>query len=59
MNHIATSFNKYNHIFLFHAFVLIGGLLPFPFASVLLAWFYWYTKEAERTGNYQNKPVGR
>ena len=44
MNHIATSFNKYNHIFLFHAFVLIGGLLPFPFASVLLTWFYWLYK---------------
>ena len=63
MNHIATSFNKYDHIFLFHAFVLIGGLLPFPFASVLLAWFYWLYKggrknrelseQACRTLNFQ------
>lgn len=48
MNHIATSFNGYNHIFLFHAFVLIGGLLTFPFASVLLAWFYWLYKGGRR-----------
>ncbi len=44
MNHITTNFNEYNHIFCFHICILIGGLLPFPFASVLLAWFYWLYK---------------
>lgn len=44
MNHIDTKPNGYNHIFLFHVCILIGGLLPFPFASVLLPWFYWLYK---------------
>lgn len=44
MNHTTTSLNEFNRIFLFHVCILIGGLLPFPFAPVLLPWFYWLYK---------------